>query len=633
MHSLAMTGEMIEGLSGGQSRSGKGHSSWSVLAWGTYCAVALSLILGTLWLAGDYARKQAFLGLGARTRNTATLNAVVLRTALEKQRSLPFVLSEDTDVNTALASGEQALFRTLNLKLETLAGGTSASVIYILDKKGMTVAASNWRKPTSFVGHSYAFRPYYRDAMEVGRAEYYALGAASQFPGLYISRRVDGVEGVIGVVVVKVQFDQVEAAWRNSTEASYVSDRRGVVLVSSIPQWRFMTLTPIAGPVQAAIRESLQFGCAPLQPLPLSPPAVGDEPDLVKAVLPNAAGSAEFVRVGVPVPTTNWTLNVLAPARRETAARVREARSLGILGLTPLLTAVAWLLYRRHRFFEREAKNEAAREELERRVSKRTEELSAANALLQSEAEERKKAVTRLQEAREKLAQANRLAILGQVAAGVNHEINQPVAAIRSYADNARTFLRRRDARSVKENLGAIASLTERIGAITEGLMAFSRKGTGGVGPTGIAEAFDGVFLLLNNRLRQQGVELTCAMPPSSLRVIGNRVRLEQVLVNLVQNAMDALEGRVDGKVELCWEHEGEWTLIAVADNGPGIPVKVMERLFTPFTTTKERGLGLGHVICNDIVTEFGGGLDVESEPGRGTRFTLRLRSVNEQAF
>ncbi|QRM32680.1 ATP-binding protein [Microvirga sp. VF16] len=623
-----MTSATTEGLSGHQNSRRQKHASRSGLAWSVYCIFALALLLGTLWLAGGYGRQQAALRLDARTRNTATLNAVVLRTVLEKQRSLPFVLSEDRDVNKALASGDQALFRALDLKLETLAGGTNASVIYILDKDGMTVAASNWREPTSFVGNSYAFRPYYRDAMATARAEYYALGTSSRLPGLYISRRVDGPEGIVGVVVVKVQFDQVETDWRNAAEVSYVSDRRGVVLITSIPQWRFMTLTPIAGPVQATIRESLQFGAAPLQPLPLSTPAGGDRPDLVEAVLPGAPSSASFVRVGVPVPTTNWTLNVLAPAERDMAVGARDARSLGILGLMPLLAAAAWLLYRRQHLLEREAENWAARAELERRVSERTAELSTANALLQSEVDERKKAVTRLQEVREELAQANRLAILGQVTAGVTHEINQPVAAIRSFADNARILLRRHDARAAEDNLGAIASLTERIGTITEGLRAFSRKGTGGVGPTGIAEAFDGVFLLLNNRLKQQGVELVCTMPPSSLRVMGNRVRLEQVLVNLVQNAMEALEERVDGQVELGWGHDGEWTLITVADNGPGIPGKVMERLFTPFTTTKTRGLGLGHVICHDIVTEFGGRLAVESEPGRGTRFTIRLRSV-----
>ncbi|KXF79476.1 ATPase [Paramesorhizobium deserti] len=601
--------------------------SRAAIQWTVYALLAAAALLAALWLAGDYGREQAYRTLDARARNAATLNAVVLRTVLEKQRSVPFVLAQDRDVSTALASGDPALFHGLDRKLEGLIGETGAAVIYILDKKGLAVAASNWRTPTSFVGHDYAFRPYYSTAVKLGAAEYYALGTASLRPGLYISRRVEGPQGVLGVIVVKLEFDQVEADWRNASGASYVTDGHGVVLVTSIPQWRFMSLVDIPPQSQAALRDSLQFGDAPLATLPVVPHTAEEQPDIVKATLPDAR-LADFIRVAVPVPTTAWTLHMLAPAAQEVRAGVREARSLAVLGLIPVLALAAWLLYRHQRILRRAAEARAAREELEQRVSERTAELSATNKRLEFEVEERQKTVMRLQEVREELAQANRLAILGQVAAGITHEINQPVAAIRSYADNARTFLERKEPEAASENLSTIASLTERIGTIADGLRTFSRKGTGGVEPTSVAEAMDGAFLLLNNRLRQQGVELACDIPPPDIRVMGNRVRLEQVLVNLIQNAMEAMEGQADGRVDLTWRRHGDETELVVADNGPGIPPEVMERLFTPFTTTKKGGLGLGHVICNDIITEFGGRLEVESAPGQGTRFTIYLRSM-----
>lgn len=606
---------------------GPGLFSRVTVQWTIYAMAAAAALLAALWFAGDYGQEQAYRALDARTRNAATLNAVVLRTVLEKQRSLPFVLAQDRDIATALASGDPARFHDLDRKLESLIDETGASVIYILNKDGLAVAASNWRTPTSFVGHNYAFRPYYSEAVKSGAAEYYALGTASLRPGLYISRRVEGPQGLLGIVVVKVGFDQVEEDWRHAAGASYVTDGHGVVLVTSVPQWRFMTLTDIPPQAQAALRESLQFGDAPLATLPIQPHSSEERPDIVKASLPDAR-PADFVRVSVPVPTAAWTLHMLAPAAQEVRASVREARSLAVLGLTPVLALAAWLLHRHQRILRRAAQARLAREELERRVGERTAELSATNKRLEFEVEERQKTVLRLQEVREELAQANRLAILGQVAAGITHEINQPVAAIRSYADNARTFLARDKPAAVGENLSAIAALTERIGTIADGLRTFSRKGTGGVEPTSVAEAMDGAFLLLNNRLRQQGVELACDIPPPNVRVMGNRVRLEQVLVNLIQNAMEAMEGQTDGRVDLIWRQQGSETELVVADNGPGIPPEVMARLFTPFTTTKKGGLGLGHVICNDIVTEFGGRLEVESAPGQGTRFVIHLRSV-----
>jgi two-component system C4-dicarboxylate transport sensor histidine kinase DctB len=240
--------------------------------------------------------------------------------------------------------------------------------------------------------------------------------------------------------------------------------------------------------------------------------------------------------------------------------------------------------------------------------------------------EERQKAEARERTIREELMQANRLASLGQIAAGVAHEINQPVGAIRAYAENGQVFAERGEIGPVKANLAAIAGLTERIGAITDELRAFSRKGTGTVEPTRVAAAIDGTLLLLGSGLRSRGIEVAVDLPPPGLKVLAQRIRLEQVLVNLVQNAIEALDGVKAGTIGIRCEIESENVRIEIEDNGPGIAPEIMARLFVPFTTGKARGLGLGLVICNDIVTEFGGKLVAANRPGGGACFTVELR-------
>ncbi|MFC7552123.1 sensor histidine kinase [Pseudoroseomonas wenyumeiae] len=281
----------------------------------------------------------------------------------------------------------------------------------------------------------------------------------------------------------------------------------------------------------------------------------------------------------------------------------------------------AFLLQRAGRARRRSAQAQAERQELEERVAARTADLT-------SEIAERERAEARLQEARETLRQANRLATLGQVAAGVAHEINQPLAAIRSYAGNAAAFLQRGKAERVSGNLDSIARLCERIGGITDELRAFARKATPPIGPVRVKAAVEGAAMLLRARLEHQGVPLLRELPAEEVWIKGRQVRLEQVLVNLIQNALDALEGRQGGEIRLGVTTGGGSLRITVADNGPGIAPEIMGALFMPFSTSKPQGLGLGLVICNDIVTEAGGRIEVASSPGAGTTFTITLPEV-----
>jgi len=597
--------------------------------WWAFAAIALVAVAASLWAGGEIGRYRAETALEEQARTDARLNAALLRTVLEKYRALPFVLSQDAALTAALAGNDAGTFERLSQKLETLAAGTKAAVIYVIDKDGMAVSASNWHEPTSFVGNDYRFREYFQGAVAQGQAEHFALGTVSKKPGLYISERISGSSGLLGVVVVKVEFDDVEADWIASDAPSYVIDDRGIVLITSIPSWRFMTIGRIADDRLTAIRESLQFGDAPLQPLPLDTVrSLGDRLDVVEIVMPGGAGKTRFLDVGMPVPATAWHLQHLVALGPSVDAGIREARMLALLMLLPLLSVAAFLLRRRQVVTLKIFRQQQAREELERRVAERTLDLSQARDRLQAEITGHRSTEQKLQAVQQDLVQANRLAILGQVAAGVAHEINQPVATIRAYADNARTFLDRGQTAPAGENLESIAALTERIGSITEELKTFARKGRGNAEPTGLKDVIEGAVMLLRSRFAGRMDTLDIALPPAELQVMGNRIRLEQVLINLLQNALEAVAPKADeARVEVRISIDVEMVTLTVADNGPGISPEIRKGLFTPFNTSKESGLGLGLVISKDIVGDYGGRMEVESDD-RGTRFMVHLKKV-----
>ncbi|MGR4843575.1 ATP-binding protein [Rhizobium sp. LARHSG275] len=597
--------------------------------WWAYAVLALVAVVASLWVSGEIGRHRAEAALEEQARMDARLNAALLRTVLEKYRALPFVLSQDVALAAALAGNDAGTFERLSQKLEMLTAGTKAAVIYVIDKDGMAVSASNWREPTSFVGNDYRFREYFQGAAERGQAEHFALGTVSKKPGLYISQRISGSNGLLGVVVVKVEFDDIEADWNASGTPSYVVDERGIVLITSIPSWRFMTIGRIAEDRLTAIRESLQFGAAPLQPLPLDMVRnLGDGLDIVEIVMPGDAGKTRFLDVATSVPATGWHLQHLVALGSSVDAGIREARMLALLILLPLLAGAAFLLRRRHAIALRISSEQQAREELERRVVERTLDLSQARDRLQAEIIGHKSTEQKLQAVQQDLVQANRLAILGQVAAGVAHEINQPVATIRAYADNARTFLDRGQTAPAGENLENIAALTERIGSITDELKTFARKGRGSAEPTGLKDVIEGAVMLLRSRFAGRMDTLDIDLPPAELQVMGNRIRLEQVLINLLQNALEAVAPKAgEGRVEVKTYTDAGMVTVTVADNGPGIPPDIRKGLFTPFNTSKESGLGLGLVISKDIVGDYGGRMEVLSD-NSGTRFIVQLRKA-----
>ena len=568
--------------------------------------IAILLLMAGLWsLATSWTEKDALARLGASAELVARQQSRFIDSELAKYRLLPVALGEYSDLEDALASGSPEVAARLNDKLAFLASQTGAPVIYIIDGNGRVISASNANTPESFVGRNYGFRPYFTGALSAGSAEYYAVGDLSGRPGLFLSRRVGGAQGALGVVVVKYEFEALLRVWAEDPGQTFVIDPHGIVLASTDSEEELHTFRPLPAVDRAQLAASGQFNHVPLEPSRYSFGTDGMMHDPSGALL---------MPVDEPIAETKLRLIHVVGA----APALREARDLAWLisiAATIVLVALAATIYWR---VTRAARIAADRTVLEAAVTTRTAELSAEMA-------ERVRADRRFREAREELAQANRLASLGSITAGLIHEINQPVATIRTLAENAQHHLANARMDRVAANLATTVALTARIGAITQEMRRFARRGKGETGRVPLDGMIQGALLLIGDRFRNAEVRLD--LPESGQPdVLANRVQLEQVLVNLLQNALDAVRGRPDAHVVLSVDGDETSAMLIVADNGPGIDPELGEKIFSPFVTSKPDGLGLGLGIARDIVAELGGTLKIMPSFLGGAAFVVKVR-------
>ncbi|KMO35005.1 ATPase [Methylobacterium tarhaniae] len=585
--------------------------------------LGLAAVLAAAFLAGRTAERAALADLRRSASATLALQVAAFRTEMQKQGSLPLALASDPEIAAAVgASPDPALLARVNDRLAEIARASGAAVIYVIRQDGIAVAASNAGEPGSFVGTSYGFRPYVQQALAEGAGRQFALGTVSGRPGLYLSRRVAGPGGRTGVVVVKVEFDGIEAAWRDSWkrggETVMVTDPRGIVLMASEPAWRFGTLQPVSDEERRLIRERLEFGAAPLAPVPIHPAADG--------TLVRIGNGAEPARLALPldaaIPGTTWRLHTLtrigvAVARERIQAQVIAGLAVGLACLS-----LAEIVGRRRRLRASLAEAAARRIELEERVRARTEALTETNRKLKAEIAERQRAEAERQRLGRELAHAGRLAALGQFAASMAHEINQPLAAIRSYADNAGILIQRERLAEATENLAAVGRLTERIAGLTRQLKGFARKASGRRDPVALTGVVRASLEVVEGRLA--GIDLALALPEPSPYVLGEGPRLEQVVVNLVQNALDAVAGVDEPRIAVTVRVMGERAVLEVGDNGSGLPDGGAQ-VFDAFFTTKASGLGLGLAISRGIVEECGGTVSAGASPQGGALFRVEL--------
>ncbi|RRV84597.1 sensor histidine kinase [Stutzerimonas stutzeri] len=578
--------------------------------WRNLALLAL-LLAPLLWPLQQLAERYYRNELTEQNRQTLDLYVANLLGTLSRYEVLPRILGDLPALRAALQHAEEPYVRdSANRLLKKLRKQTGADVIYLMATDGNTLAASNWDEEDSFVDRNFAFRPYFRQAMEGRLGRFFGLGTTSGKRGYYFGAAVRDGDQVLGVLVVKVDLDHTETLWGSTPEQLLVTDNFGVVILTSRPDWRFRATRGLG----VDEREQIAFD----QPYPTLYPQ-----DLTLNIDAWLIQSRELKETG-------WTVRILAPV----SLVERPVRTVVAIGAATLLALLLWLgllMQRRRHFLERLALDSQARQQLEQRVLERTRDLEALNSRLKVEVLEREQAQQELVRAQDELLQAGKLSALGTMSASISHELNQPLAAIRSYADNARVLLDHERVDEARDNLRLISELIARMASIIAHLRAFARRDQHAPERVALQPALDDALALLAKRRQAMGVELIRDLPEATLWVQAGETRLRQILANLLANALDALGERPQPRrIWLRAELEGDGVLLTLRDNGPGFSAEALQRAREPFFTTKTstQGLGLGLAICDTLTRALGGELRMSNHAEGGAQLGLFLRSA-----
>ncbi|EKN47380.1 MULTISPECIES: sensor histidine kinase [Pseudomonas syringae group] len=552
-------------------------------------------------LAMRQAQRHALSEDAVRANSQLALYANTLHTLIERYRALPSVLALDPEIRTALSGPvTEDVQNRLNLKLEKINAAAHSSTLELLDRHGLAVGASNWQTPNSYVGHNYGFRPYFLQTRAQGTGRFYAVGVTTGIPGYFLSSAVlDDASGFIGAMVVKLEFPTLEQEWGQGDDLLMVSDDKGIVFIANQPGWRYRELEPISLENRSELLRTRQYDKKPLTPLRSRViDQLGEHSQLRRVDGPD--GTADYLWQSLPLPDENWTLHLL----RKPPLANEDIRNAGIAaaGIWLALVFLGLFLYQRWRLARL---RERSRDELERLVQERTRDL---------------------QTAQDGLVQSAKLAALGQMSAALAHEINQPLTAQRMQLATVRLLL---DQGRIEEACKALIPVDQqltRMAALTGHLKTFARKSPAGLRERlDLATVVDQALLLLEPRLHEEHVECVLQLSrPAWVR--GDAIRLEQVLINLLRNALDAMRGRTPARLEIRIEPlDGQWRL-SVVDTGEGIAPENLNNIFDPFFTTKPvgDGLGLGLEVSYAIIHELGGQLSAENH-GSGAVFRFSL--------
>jgi two-component system C4-dicarboxylate transport sensor histidine kinase DctB len=571
----------------------------------------LALILAPLlWplerLAEHYYRNE----LLSQNRQTLDLYVANLLGTLHRYETLPQILGDLPGLRATLANPQDSEAQNnANKLLMNIAQQTGAEVIYLMAPNGDTLAASNWDKRDSFVGRNFAFRPYFSNAMAGNLGRFFGLGTTSAKRGYFFAAAVREGDSVIGVLVVKVDLDLTETLWGKTPEQLLVTDHNGVVILTSNPNWRFRATRPLSEEEKQAI--------VAIQPYPTRDPR------------PLQLDDNGWLTQTQHIDETGWSVSILAP-KVLVSRPVRTVVGIGGATLLVVMLLLGIMMQRRRHYLDRINFEGKARRDLEVRVVERTADLEGLNRRLRQEVLEREHAQQELFRAQDELVQAGKLSALGTMSASISHELNQPLAAIRSYAENAEVLLDHQRTDDARGNLKLISELTGRMASIIAHLRAFARRDRHAPESVALQPALDDALALLAKRRRAMDVELIRDLPDATLWVQAGETRLRQVLGNLLANALDALtEKGPPRKLWISAEHNAEGVNLYIRDNGPGFSREALEHAREPFFTTKTRtqGLGLGLAICDTLMRALGGELLFANHPEGGALLTLRMRT------
>jgi two-component system, NtrC family, C4-dicarboxylate transport sensor histidine kinase DctB len=587
---------------------------------------ALALICLAALFAYPRLERAYAIAIGDRDRATLDLAVQNLRGALDKAEVLPALLAERASIARLLRDPDNSgLLPFVNEQLRQTALSLDVSDVYVMDATGLTIAASSYRTDRSFVGRNFTYRPYFTEAIAGGIGRFHALGTTSGERGYFFAAPViDGTEKT-GVVAVKITLDDFEATWAEGATTVIVQDMANVIFLSDRQNWHFRTFGPMPEAALESIVTTRQYPVAALRNLPARRERLANSGYEAVTFAMADGGSSYIMQTGL-IAAAGWRVSILSPLA---PAQLQAANTLTIALLVALflllMTAAIW--QRRIQLEDRLAAREDARARLEARVRERTAELDEANTLLREQIEERVRAEAQLRRTQAELVQAGKLAGLGQMSAALSHEFNQPLAAVKAYAENAATFLDRGREGEARENIRLISAMTDRMAAISKHLRNFARRPQDKTGPVPIRAVVDDALALMAPRLAAAKAVLTNTLPDDDLWVIGGRVRLQQVIVNLMSNALDAMEGLARPVITLSLAVTDGRVKLMVRDIGPGLSDEALAQAFDPFFTTKApgHGLGLGLSISYNIVRDFNGRLTATNHPEGGALFTVEL--------
>lgn len=536
---------------------------------------------------------------------------------LDKYAHIPRLLSKDKELVDALSHPENsAQIDLTNRYLEQVNEVIQAADTYLLDGIGNTIASSNWNLDRSFIGRNFAWRPYFYDSISGQKSQYFALGSTSGQRGYYYAYPVIYAAEVIGVVVVKMDLSSIEDNWQSKNSYFVATDDNNIVFMSSRPDWLFHSVSELSEQSRQKIQETRQY-------LDSAIPSLGFYGDVNLAETEWIKPKQGWIKDDYIVSTNkldNLALNihVLSP-------KVNVFwDTFGFLIILTMIFAIIYLAFlllhhRQIRQRQIERLQAEAKQKLEFLVMERTSKLHV-------EIDERIRAEQALRQTQDELIQAAKLAVLGQMSASISHELNNPLAAIRSFADNGRRFLANAKPERTDENLERISALTVRMAKISEQLKSFARKTeTGDQVEAQLLPLIINAKELMQPQFKSHYVEFEIKAPESPIRCSINPIQLEQVIINLLTNAMQAVDEQDIKKVVLTLEEHQDRVYIHVDDTGTGLNLNQMKNLFEPFFTTKKNGLGLGLSISQQIMHGMSGDLTAHSSPLGGARFTITL--------
>jgi two-component system C4-dicarboxylate transport sensor histidine kinase DctB len=614
------------------------------------CTLLVLLPL-TVWLVTTLWQATKLVDISEDGRNKLELYRSNLQGAIKEHEYLPITLASDKRIHDLALNPDQANIGALNVYLEKLAADSGASDIYFMDREGLTVAASNWNSDASFIGRNFSFRPYFQQAKSGQTGHYFAFGIASKIPGYFISHpvRPDGTN-FAGAVVVKTNLEALVQRWTQGNDSVLVMDENGIAIISSNRDWRFRDIAGLQSTDRPRLIASRKYGTYPLEPMPLLEGAwpVDDSPTILTlgTAAPNSdvststeqASAPQHTRPEKPAETTYLVTTSTLPAQgwrmfllTDKSLLDRSVISAGIIGGAAhiILTGLIFIILQRRRaLLEQLELRDWSQRELEHQVRLRTKDLMNTNQRLAKEITERSRTEEALRTAQAELVQSSKLAALGQMSAGIAHEINQPLTSIQNYAENALKFIALGNKETAQRNLQRIAELTERMGRITGNLKTFSRRLEHDNHPVDVPAQMKIAINLAIESGRVGTGNITLHEHGDIKPVIAEANQLTQVFTNLINNAADACQNIANPEIDISITEGKDSLIIKVNDNGHGILPDNLPKLFDPFFTTKPfgDGIGLGLSICYGIIQSFGGTIRAENRPRGGASLIIELR-------